>query len=365
MSLRFRQANSGACAGLFLGPVRIDVKRARRGIDDLSGNDDFLDAFKTGQIDYWPETSASAWATQYQFDAAEKGKVKKELLEHKRVAGMQGFAFNERRKQFTDPRVRQAFGLAMDFEEMNKKLFYGAYKRLSSYFDNSELKATGVPQGLELEILNTVKDEVRNHLRQAVKLLADAGWTLKGGKLTNAAGEELTAEFLLVQPDFERIVLPYIDNLKKIGIKPTIRIVDSSQYERRLKSFDFDIIVNSVGQSHSPGNEQRYFFGSAAADKEGSRNVGGIKNPAVDKLIDRIVFSKNREELVAATRALDRVLLWNFYVVPQWYQPTDRLAVWEVLGQPQTLPSQAPGRVEQVWWMDPAKSKAGSAAPAN
>ena len=336
-----------------------------------------FEAFKTGLIDSWQESVSSAWATQYDIEAVKKGLIKKELLPHSRVAGMQAFAFNLRRKQFSDPRVRQAFNLAMDFEELNRKIFFGAYTRLASYFDNSELKAKGLPEGRELEILNEVKSEVppevfttewknpvntgpddaRNHMRDALKLLQSAGWTLKGGTLTNAAGEHLNAEFLLVQPDFERIVLPYAENLKKIGINATVRIVDSSQYERRAKSFDYDIIVNSVGQSHSPGNEQRFYFGSAAADKEGSRNVGGIKNPAVDKLIDKIVFAKDRDDLVAATHALDRVLLWNFYAVPQWHLPAARIASWDIFGRPEKLPSQDPVRVAQTWWIDPGKAK--------
>ena len=336
-----------------------------------------FEAFKSGQIDYWAESSSMAWATQYDFPAVKLGAVKKELLPHGRVAGMQDFAFNLRRKQFQDPRVRRAFNLALDFNEMNKKIFFGAYTRLKSYFDNSELASRGLPEGKELEILNTVKDEVPPEvftteyknpeyatpndlykgLSEAVKLLQEAGWTLKGGALTNAAGEKLNAEFLLVQPDFERVVLPYIENLKKIGINASARMIDSSQYERRAKSFDFDIIVGGAGQSHSPGNEQRYYFGSAAADREGSRNFGGIKNPAVDKLIDRIVFSKNREELVAATHALDRVLLWNQYVVPQWHYPYERVATWDIFGRPEKLPSENPSDLE-AWWMDDAKVKA-------
>ena len=232
-------------------------------------------------------------------------------------------------------------------------------RALGSYFDNSELKATGLPHGRELEILKEVKAEVppevftaewknpvnvtpqdaRKHLGEAAKLLAEAGWTPKNGVLTNAKGEELTAEFLLVQPDFERIVLPYKAVLDKLGIKASLRIVDTSQYQRRHDTFDFDIIVASFPQSESPGNEQRDFWGSDAADKEGSRNVIGIKNPAVDKLIDKIIMAKDRDDLVAATRALDRVLLWNHYVVPQLHTPFERLAIWDMYRRPDKLPS--------------------------
>lgn len=335
-----------------------------------------FEAFKSGQIDFWVETSANRWATQYGFDAAAKGLVKKEALKHGRVAGMQSFAINTRRPQFKDPRVRYAFNLAFDFEMLNKSFFYDQYIRVGSYFANSELAARGLPEGRELEILQTVKDQVppevftrefknpvggtehRNNLREAVRLLQEAGWTLKGGKLVNGAGETLKAEFLLVQPDFERIVLPYIDNLRKIGIEASVRVVDTSQYKRRTDEFDYDIIVDSFGQSHSPGNEQRDYWGSEAAKRPGSQNSVGIENPAIDKLIDRLIAATDRADLIAATRALDRVLLWNHYVVPHWYHPFDRVASWDVFGRPERLPSQAPASVLQTWWLDPAKEQA-------
>ena len=340
-----------------------------------------FEAFKTGGVDYWVETTSSAWAQQYTFDAVSKGWVKKIAFAHKRVAGMQAFVFNLRRKIFDDVRVRRALNLAFDFETANRTLFYGQYARTNSYFENSELKATGLPQGRELEILNEVKaqvppevftqefknpvnsapDDFRNHMREAMKLLQEAGWTAKNGVLTNAAGEQLTLEILLVQPDFERVTLPYIENLKRLGIKATARVVDSSQYTRRVKSYEFDMIVSSFPQSHSPGNEQRFFWSSAAADQPGSRNVIGIKNPAVDKLIDRIVFAKDREELVAATHALDRVLLWNYYLVPNWFRPADWVAAWDMFGMPEKAPSQTVAAV-RTWWIDAAKLKALNAA---
>ena len=335
-----------------------------------------FEAFKSGQIDYWSENSAKDWATAYDFDAVKRGLVKREKLPTKNVAYMQSFAFNLRRSQFQDPRVRRAFNLAFDFEWANKNLFYDQYTRLGSYFDNSELKSTGVPQGRELEILKEVKGQVppevftaewknpvnvtpqdaRKHLGEAAKLLAEAGWTPKSGVLTNAKGEELTAEFLLVQPDFERIVQPYKAVLDKLGIKAGLRIVDTSQYQRRHDTFDFDIIVASFPQSESPGNEQRDFWGSEAADKEGSRNVIGIKNPAVDKLIDRLIMARDREDLVAATRALDRVLLWNHYVVPQFHMPYERLAIWDMYRRPDKLPSRNSSFL-RVWWYDEAAAK--------
>lgn len=363
-----------------------------------------FEEFKSGKLDYWVESTASQWATGYNFPAIQKGLVKKEAIPVKRVAPMQAFVFNQRRKQFQDPRVRRAFALAFNFEEANKKLFYDLYVRVGSYFDNSELASKGLPQGRELEILNEVKDEVppevfttewknpvnktpedfRNNMREASRLLAEAGWTIqevaveedgscgtfcsimrsvglssppKANVLRNDKGERLDAEFLLESPEFQRIVLPYVQDLQKLGINASIRMVDSAQYKRREDAHDYDIITDNFAQSESPGNEQRDFWGSAAADRNGSRNTGGIKNPAVDKLIDKVVFAKDREELLAATHALDRVLLWNFYVVPQWHYPYERVAYWDVFGRPATLPSQT-SALSQVWWFDPDKQKA-------
>lgn len=341
-----------------------------------------FEAFKSGDIDIWNESSANRWATQYGFDAVKNGHVKKEQLKHARVAGMQAFVLNTRRAQFADARVRNAFNLAFDFATLNKTLFYGQYIRTDSFFANSELAATGLPQDREKEILEAVaakhplpkevftapwknpdatnSGDHRTNMREAIKLLGEAGWTIKQGRLANAQGEPLKAEFLLVNPDFERIVLPYIEDLKKIGVDASARIVDTSQYKRRLDSFDFDIVIGSFSQSHSPGNEQREFWGSEAAKREGSRNVVGIANPAVDMLIDRIILAKDRAELVAATRALDRVLLWNHYVVPQWYYPYDRIASWNRYGRPEKQPSQSPGTVVP-WWYDAQKDAAAGA----
>jgi microcin C transport system substrate-binding protein len=335
-----------------------------------------FEAFKSGQLDYWRESSAKAWATAFDFDAANRGLVKMERFPVATVAPMQAFAFNLRRPQFQDPRIRRAFNLAFDFEWANKNLFYDQYARVGSYFDNSELKATGLPKGRELEFLNEIKElvpaevfitewknpvnatpeDARKHLSAASKLLAEAGWTPKNGVLTNAKGVELIAEFLLVQPDFERIVLPFKTALERLGVKAAVRIVDTSQYQRRRDVFDFDIIVSSFPQSESPGNEQRDFWGTDAAGKEGSRNVIGIKNPAVDKLIDKIILAKDRADLLAATHALDRVLLWNHYVVPQWHTPFERLAIWDMFGRPGKLPSRNPSFL-RVWWFDDAAAK--------
>ncbi|MGH6735679.1 MAG: extracellular solute-binding protein [Methyloceanibacter sp.] len=332
-----------------------------------------FESFKAGNLDYWQETSAKNWATSYDFPAVRNGYVKRQEVEIKRTQPMQAFVFNLRRPQFQDRRVRQALSLAFDFEWANKNLFYGQYERVGSYFEGSELAAPkDLPTGRELEILSEVKDQVppevftevhqnpvndsqddmRSNLRKAVTLLKEAGWEVKGGALTNVkTGQHMRIEFLLVSPLFERIVQPYLRNLERLGVKGTIRLVDSAQYTRRLNVFDYDIIVSSFAQSDSPGNEQRDFWGTEAADHEGSMNLIGIKDPAIDKLVDQIIFAKDRDELVAATRALDRVLLWHEFVVPQWYSPTVRIAYWDRYGQPKTLPGLTPGFL-QVWWYD-------------
>ena len=336
-----------------------------------------FEAFKAGELDYWVELSAKNWATRYDFDAVKRGLVVREKIPVVEVAPMQAFALNVRRPQFQDPRVRQAFNLAFNFEWANKNLFYDEYQRVDSFFDNSELKATGLPQGRELEILNEVRDQVppevfttewknplntgpdedgRKNLALAAKLIAEAGYKLKDGVLTNAAGVQLQAEFLNRQPDFERIILPYMGQLQKLGIKTTLRTVDTSQFQVRAKKFDYDVVIATFRQTESPGNEQRNWWGSAAADQEGSSNLIGIKNPAIDKLIEKIILAKDRSDLVAATRALDRVLLWNHYVVPQWHLPFDRLAMWNYYARPAKLPKRDPSFL-RVWWWDEAKAK--------
>ena len=340
--------------------------------------------FKSGRLDMWVENQAGAWATKYDFEALKNGTVKKEALPVARVAPMQAFVFNGRRKQFSDARVRQAFGLLFNFEEANRKLFYDLYVRVGSFFENSELQSKGLPEGRELEILNEVKADVppevfttewknplnkeqgdfRKNQQAAMKLFNAAGWTLGPDHvLKNAAGEPMVAEFLIDNDTFQRIILPYIKDLEVLGIKASVRVVDSSQYKLREDKRDFDVIVDNFSQSLSPGNEQRQYWGSASADKDASRNTAGIKNPAIDKLIDKVVFAKDRGELVAATKALDRVLLWNFYVVPHWHYPYERLAYWDMFGRPEKLPSQTSAPM-QVWWIDPAKAKAVDSARA-
>lgn len=334
-------------------------------------------AFKAGNLDFYQESSSKNWATAYNFPAVEKGLViKRQDIVLKTPQPMQAFVFNTRRSKFADRRVRRAFNLAFDFEWTNKYLFYGQYERTDSFFENTELAASGVPKGRELEILkalhaefpgyvpeevltkayqnpvNKTPHDFRKHLREAVRLLREAGWEIRDGVLTNVqTGDRMEVEFLIVSPAMERVVLPYVRNLERLGIRSSVRLVDTPQYKERTDRFDFDIIVDSFPQSESPGNEQRDFWSSEAAEKPGSRNTIGIKNPAVDKLIDMIIFAKDREELVTATRALDRVLLWNFYVVPQWYVPFERIAYWNRFDHPKPLPSRAVGFL-QIWWYD-------------
>lgn len=337
-----------------------------------------LEAFKGDQFDYRSENSAKAWATGYTFPAVKDGRVKLEKIPDHATGVMQGFVVNLRRSKFADPRVRRALNLAFDFEALNRTIFFGQYKRIDSYFAGTELAATGLPQGRELEILETVRGEVpeevfttaytnpvggdtsatRKNLREAVKLLNAAGWEFKSGKLVNKeTGAPFEIEYLSADPNSERLVLPYQANLKRIGITTRIRIVDSSQFTNRVRAFDFDMITTGWGQSLSPGNEQLLYWGSEAADNNSSRNFAGIKNPAIDKLINRLIFSADRDDLMAATKALDRVLLWNHYVIPQFYLNVDRIAVWDRFGRPDPLPKYSSG-FPTIWWWDEEKAAA-------
>ena len=336
-----------------------------------------LEAFKGDQVDWRTENSAKNWATSYDFPAVRDKRVVLEEFEIRNFGVMQAFAFNIRRDKFKDPRVRRAFNFAFDFEEMNKQIFFGQYKRINSYFEGTELASSGLPQGKELEILNTVKDKVppevfttpysnptggsqqalRNNLREALKLFAAAGYEIRNTKLVNAkTGEQLQVEFLAQDPATERFVLFYKPSLERVGMTVNVRVVDAAQYENRLRQWDFDIIVASWGQSLSPGNEQRGFWSSRAADQPGSRNLIGIKNPAIDALIERVIFTKDRDELVAATKALDRVLLWNFYVVPQWTYGKVRSARWDRFGHPKNMPKYGLSAFPTVWWWDADKA---------
>jgi len=338
-----------------------------------------FEAFKADRYDYRLENTAKTWATRYNFPAVKNGKVTLEKIKTKNAEAMQCFVLNLRKPKFQDARVRLAFNYAFDFEWANANLFYGEYTRTASFFANSELAATGLPSPEEIAILNEVRDKVpaevfntefknpvnrdrngrRNNLRTAAKLLQDAGWVQKkdGGEivLKNALGEILAAEFLLDEPSFERIIIPYTQELKKLGVKANVRTIDSAQMQRRLQEFDYDVIWSVFAQSLSPGNEQREFWGSEAADRKGSRNYIGIKDRAVDRLIDRLIFAKSRPDLVAATKALDRVLLWNNFVVPMWHVPYERVARWDRFGRPEKLPDYSIG-FPTIWWWDEAKA---------
>jgi microcin C transport system substrate-binding protein len=332
-----------------------------------------LEAFKGDQVDWRTENSAKNWATAYDFPAVRDKKVVLEEFPIRNFGVMQAFVLNIRRDKFKDARVRRAFNFAFDFEEMNRTIFFGQYKRIASYFEGTELASSGLPEGKELEILQTVKDQVppdlftkpytnpvggsqqavRDNFRQALALLRDAGYEIRNTKLVNAkTGEPFSVEFLAEDPATERFVLFYKPSLERIGMVVNVRVVDAAQYENRLRQWDFDVIVASWGESLSPGNEQRGFWGSAAADQPGSRNLVGIKNPAIDKLIDRVIFTKDRADLVAATKALDRVLLWNYYVVPQWTYGKVRSARWDRFGRPDTMPKYGLAAFPTIWWWD-------------
>jgi microcin C transport system substrate-binding protein len=336
-----------------------------------------IEAFKADVIDWRTENSAKNWATVYDFPAVKEKRVLLEEFPIRSRGIMQAFTFNTRREKFKDPRLRRAFNFAYDFEEMNKQIFFGQYKRISSYFDGTELASSGLPQGQELEILEKVRDQVpaelfttaytnpvggnpenvRSNLREATRLLREAGYEIRNQKLVNSkTGESLSVEILTEDPAAERFILFYKPSLERLGISVSVRIVDDPQYENRLRNWDFDMIVASWPESLSPGNEQRDFWGSPAADTPGSRNYVGIKNPAVDALIERVIFAKDRDELIAATRALDRVLLWNYYVVPQFTHDKQRSARWDRYSRPDPLPKYAAAAFPTVWWWDAEKA---------
>lgn len=335
-----------------------------------------LEAFKGDQYDVRFENSAKNWATAYNFKGMRTHKVIRHVFKTKTSTGMQAFVFNTRRSKFVDKRVRRAFSLAFDFEWSNKNLFYGQYQRSNSFFSRSELASSGLPQGEELAILkelgstipaevlttkftnpiNGTSRAVRKNLRAARKLLNEAGWKADGKGLKNVkTGEIMLVEFLLSSPTFERVVLPYVKSLGRLGIKAKVRTVDVSQYQNRTDSFDFDIVVGNWGQSLSPGNEQRGYWGSRSANQKGTRNLIGVKDKAIDALINKIIFAKNRKGLIAATRALDRVLLWHHFVVPQWHTTGSRSARWDRFGLPKTSPGYNIG-FPDTWWFDSAKA---------
>jgi len=336
-----------------------------------------LEAFKAGEYDFRVENSAKRWATGYESPALARGYIVKEEIPHSLPTGMQAFVFNTRRDIFQDPSVRQALAHAFDFEWSNKTLFFDAYTRTESYFSNSELAAEGLPSEGELAVLEPFREQlpeevftteysppstdgsgnVRGNLREARRLLNEAGWEVQDGKLINTGtGEPMSFEMLLVSPDFERVVLPFQQNLARLGIDMSIRTVDPAQYQRRLDDFDFDMVVGSFGQSMSPGNEQRDYWSSTAADTPGSRNLIGIKDPVVDELIELLITAPDRQVLIDRTRVLDRVLLWGHYVIPHFHIQDYRVAYWNKFGHPEVTPDYGLGL--WTWWVDPDKAEA-------
>jgi len=338
-----------------------------------------LEAFKAGSYDFRRENSSKNWATAYDTRAVRDGMIQKVEIAHNRSTGMQGFAFNMRRDLFKDPRVRRALNYAFDFEWSNKTLFYGQYSRTGSFFENSELASRGVPKGDVLAVLQEYRDRlpadvftqpftnpkgdgsgnIRANLRIANKILREAGWRVdkKTRILTHEkTGKQMSFEMLLVSPLFERIALPFKKNLKRLGIDLKVRTVDTAQYQQRVQNFDFDMIVMSWGQSDSPGNEQRDFWGTSAVDRVGSRNFTGLKNTVVDDIIEKLIAAPDRKSLVTYTQALDHVLLSQHIVIPHWHIPYDRVAHWNKFGRPAVTPKS--GVQFMAWWVDGAKTDA-------
>ena len=335
------------------------------------------EALKKGEFDIRPENNSKAWATAYDSPAIHAKLLIKKLFPNQRSTGMQGFVFNTRRAMFRDRRVRWALAHAFDFEWSNRNLFYGAYTRTKSYFSNSELASRGLPGKSELALLAPYRGRIpvevstkeyrppaagttrrlRANLLKALKLLADAGWAVSQGKLINTkTKQQMRFEVLLVSPAFERIVGPFIYNLRRLGIEARMRTVDTSQYQNRLDGFDFDMIVGVWGQSLSPGNEQRSYWNSRNADIKGGRNYAGIKAPVVDEMVEKLIAAPNRGSLVTRTRALDRVLLWGHYVIPHWHIRADRFVYWDKFGMPGKIPLR--GVDIDIWWFDAKKAAA-------
>ncbi|MGH7388319.1 MAG: extracellular solute-binding protein [Candidatus Rokuibacteriota bacterium] len=370
-SITYRRVPDYWAAGLpvSVGRYNIDVIR----YDYYRDGTVALEAFKAGAYDFRQENTAKHWATGYDIPAVREGRIRKEQIPNEIPTGMQGFVYNTRRPVFRDPRVRQAVAHAFDFEWTNAHLFYGAYTRTRSYFSNSELAARGRPGLDEAAVLapfrGRVPEEVftkeyrppstepgglRPNLVEALRLLDAAGWVVRDMRLVNAAtGRQMAFEVLITEPTWERITLPFVKTLERLGIAARVRTVDSAQYEYRLKHFDFDMTVTVFRQSLSPGNEQADYWGSEAADIPGSQNLAGVRDPVVDALIASLIAAPDRPSLVARTRALDRVLLWSHYVIPHWHITAFRVAYWDRFGRPAVSPKYALGF--DAWWVDPRR----------
>jgi len=331
-----------------------------------------VEAFKANEFDFMYINIAKQWARDLVGPKFDSKQIMKEYLLHRNNQGMQGFVFNLRNPLFQDRRVRAALGMAFDFEWANNKLFFNEYTRSASYFSNSDLAAKNLPEGLELEYLSPFKDQLppevftqqltpfstgplntlRDNLRNAKKILAEAGWTVQDGRLINKEGNSFDFEILLVSPSFERVMAGYVNNLKKLGVNASYRTIDPALYIDRLNRFDFDMTVHVFGQSQSPGNEQRDYWHSSSADRNGSRNLIGIKDPIVDQLVEKIIYAETQEELAASCKALDRVLWYGYYVVPNWYVARHRVSYWNKFKRPETLPLYYnPNQALMTWWM--------------
>ena len=336
-----------------------------------------LEALKAGDVDFRQEYISKNWKTAYDFPALNEGKVIKEEIPDGSIQRFQAWMLNLRKPKYQDKRVRQALGYAYDFEWANKNLFFDAYKRNTSYFQNSDLASTGLPEGAELELLEQYREQLdpaifteefvlpttdakgnpRRNYRQALTLMKEAGWEIKDGKLTNVeTGEKFEMEFITRQPSLEKIALTYKKSLERIGVDMKVRVVDTAQYQKLLESFEFDMTTTVIAMAMSPGNEQRSYWGSAAAEEEGSRNYAGIKHPVIDELIEKIIKAPNREAQAAATRAMDRILLHNHFMIPTYYGDTYRVAYWNKFSRPEIQAEHALGF--NNWWIDPAKEAA-------
>jgi len=337
-----------------------------------------LEAFKSGEYDLRLENVSKLWANGYEGPALEQGLIKKEKIPHEIPTGMQAFVYNTRRPVFSDPRVRAALAYAFDFEWTNKTLFNDAYTRTTSYFSNSELASRGLPGPGEVALLEPFRDRlppevfereyeppstdgsgnIRRNLREGLALLREAGWEVRDNRLVSAeSGEPFEFELMLLAGStFERIALPFQRNLERLGVTMRVRPVDSAQYQKRLDDFDFGMVVLTLPQSLSPGNEQRNYWTSAAATTPGSRNYAGVRDPVVDALVEKVISAPDRERLIERTRALDRVLLWGHYVIPQWHIRSFRVAYWDRFGRPEQSPKYAFGF--DTWWLDADKAAA-------
>ena len=336
-----------------------------------------LEALKAGAMDLREEFTSKDWATAYDIDAVRDGRLIKAILPDENASGAQGFFINMRRKKFSNINTRKALGLAFDFEWTNKNLFFNLYKRTTSFFENSPMKALTKISPQELVLLQKISADLRTSvfgdvvmppvsngsgqdrrlLSQASQLLTKAGWSLKGGKRVNKKGKPLTVEFLIYSPGFERIIAPYVRNLKLLGVDANIRYVEAAQYQERVERFDFDIVTQRYTISQTPGVELRSFFSSRTADMNGSFNLSGLKSKAVDKLIDLITQAKNRKDLYVAARALDRVLRAEYLWVPHWYKASHTIAYWNIFGRPITKPKYDRG-IFDTWWIDTKKAAA-------